>query len=32
MYVTPTVSWSWNLEGQPAADTWYEPRRATHRG
>lgn len=28
--VTPTVSWSWNLAGEPAGDTWYESRRATH--
>jgi hypothetical protein len=26
--VTPTISWSWNLEGAPAGDTWYE---APHR-
>jgi pyridoxamine 5'-phosphate oxidase family protein len=30
MYITPTVSWSWNLEGKPAAVTWYQPRRSTH--
>ncbi|MGW6458180.1 PPOX class F420-dependent oxidoreductase [Streptomyces sp. NPDC055078] len=29
--IVPTVSWSWNLAGLPAGDTWYEPRRATHR-
>ena len=29
--ITPTVSWSWNLEGAPAGDTWYESRRADHR-
>jgi pyridoxamine 5'-phosphate oxidase family protein len=28
--ITPTISWSWNMDGQPAGDTWYEPRRATH--
>jgi pyridoxamine 5'-phosphate oxidase family protein len=28
--ITPTVSWSWNLEGEPAGDTWYESRRAVH--
>ena len=22
--VTPTISWSWNLEGELASDTWYE--------
>ena len=30
--VTPSVSWSWNLAGEPAGDTWYETRRATHPG
>lgn len=29
--VTPTVSWSWNMAGEPAGDTWYEPRRTSHR-
>ena len=28
--VTPTISWSWNLEGAPAGDTWYEARRTVH--
>jgi pyridoxamine 5'-phosphate oxidase family protein len=28
--ITPVVSWSWNLEGKPAGDTWYTPRRTTH--
>ena len=28
--VTPTVSWSWNLEGAPVGDTWYEARRTVH--
>ncbi|GAA1284580.1 hypothetical protein GCM10009609_57190 [Pseudonocardia aurantiaca] len=28
--VTPTVSWSWNMAGEPAGDTWYESRRALH--
>ncbi|GIM89765.1 PPOX class F420-dependent oxidoreductase [Paractinoplanes toevensis] len=28
--VTPTISWSWNMAGEPAGDTWYEPRRAVH--
>jgi pyridoxamine 5'-phosphate oxidase family protein len=31
MRVTPTVSWSWNMAGQPAGDTWYAPRKALHR-
>jgi pyridoxamine 5'-phosphate oxidase family protein len=30
MRITPTISWSWNLEGQPAGGTWYEPRRTVH--
>ncbi len=29
MRITPTVSWSWNLGGEPAGDTWY-PSRKTH--
>jgi pyridoxamine 5'-phosphate oxidase family protein len=28
--ITPTVSWSWNMAGEPAGDTWYESRRALH--
>lgn len=28
--ITPTTSWSWNMEGVPAGDTWYEARRAVH--
>jgi pyridoxamine 5'-phosphate oxidase family protein len=30
MRITPTISWSWNLAGEPAGDTWYEPRKAFH--
>lgn len=30
--VTPTVSWSWNMEGRPAGDEWYPSRRAVHGG
>jgi pyridoxamine 5'-phosphate oxidase family protein len=30
MRITPTISWSWNMEGAPAGDTWYEARRALH--
>jgi pyridoxamine 5'-phosphate oxidase family protein len=29
--VTPTTSWSWNLEGAPVGDSWYEARRTVHR-
>lgn len=28
--ITPTVSWSWNLDGQPAADEWYPMARTEH--
>jgi pyridoxamine 5'-phosphate oxidase family protein len=24
------VSWSWNLEGEPPGETWYEMRRTDH--
>jgi len=30
MRITPTISWSWNLAGEPAGDTWYEARRTVH--
>ncbi len=30
MRITPTVSWSWNMAGEPAGGTWYEARRAVH--
>jgi pyridoxamine 5'-phosphate oxidase family protein len=30
--ITPTISWSWNMEGVPVGDTWYEARRAVHGG
>ncbi len=30
MRITPTVSWSWNMAGEPAGDTWYEPHRTVH--
>jgi len=28
--ITPAVSWSWNLAGEPAGATWYEPLRTVH--
>jgi len=28
--VTPTVSWSWNLQGLPAGDEWYPTHRNNH--
>jgi pyridoxamine 5'-phosphate oxidase family protein len=29
--VTPVVSWTWNLAGEPVGDTWYEATRTEHR-
>lgn len=28
--LTPTVSWSWNMAGEPVGETWYEMRRSVH--
>jgi pyridoxamine 5'-phosphate oxidase family protein len=28
--ITPSVSWSWNLAGEPAGDTWYPSSRTVH--
>lgn len=28
--IEPKVSWSWNMEGEPVGDTWYESRRTDH--
>jgi pyridoxamine 5'-phosphate oxidase family protein len=28
--VTPTITWSWNLDGAPAGDTLYETHRTVH--
>ena len=28
--IAPIISWSWNMAGRPAGDTWYEPRRTVH--
>lgn len=28
--ITPTISWSWNMAGEPVGDSWYESRRAVH--
>jgi pyridoxamine 5'-phosphate oxidase family protein len=28
--ITPTMSWSWNMAGEPVGDHWYESRRAVH--
>ena len=30
MRIRPTVSWSWNMAGEPAGDAWYRPRKAFH--
>ena len=30
MRITPTISWSWNMAGDPLGDTWYQPRRTVH--
>jgi pyridoxamine 5'-phosphate oxidase family protein len=30
MRITPTISWSWNMSGKPAGDTWYEATRTVH--
>jgi pyridoxamine 5'-phosphate oxidase family protein len=29
--ITPAVSWSWNLAGEPAGDEWYPSTRTVHR-
>jgi pyridoxamine 5'-phosphate oxidase family protein len=28
--ITPTVSWSWNMAGEPVGDGWYPARRSEH--
>jgi pyridoxamine 5'-phosphate oxidase family protein len=28
--ITPDISWSWNMAGEPVGDTWYPARRADH--
>lgn len=28
--ITPTVSWSWNMAGEPVGDDWYPARRREH--
>ncbi|MEO3862937.1 PPOX class F420-dependent oxidoreductase [Acrocarpospora sp. B8E8] len=28
--ITPTVSWSWNMAGEPVGETWYESKRTVH--
>jgi pyridoxamine 5'-phosphate oxidase family protein len=29
--ITPEISWSWNMAGEPVGSEWYEPRRSIHR-
>jgi pyridoxamine 5'-phosphate oxidase family protein len=28
--ITPTVSWAWNMAGEPVGESWYHARRARH--
>lgn len=28
--ITPEISWSWNLAGEPAGEQWYPTRRTVH--
>ncbi|MFC4004799.1 PPOX class F420-dependent oxidoreductase [Prauserella oleivorans] len=28
--ITPLVSWSWNMAGEPVGEEWYEARRTVH--
>jgi pyridoxamine 5'-phosphate oxidase family protein len=28
--ITPSISWSWNMAGEPVGATWYEARRTIH--
>ena len=28
--ITPHVSWSWNMAGEPVGGTWYDTRRTVH--
>lgn len=28
--IEPTISWSWNMEGEPVGDDWYPTRRQVH--
>ncbi|MHA6782993.1 PPOX class F420-dependent oxidoreductase [Pseudonocardia saturnea] len=30
MRITPAVSWSWNMAGDPVGEAWYASRRAEH--
>ena len=28
--ISPRVSWSWNLAGEPAGEQWYPAKRTVH--
>ena len=28
--ITPRVSWSWNMTGEPAGERWYDAKRTVH--
>lgn len=28
--ITPTISWSWNMAGEPVGEAWYDTHRTTH--
>ena len=30
LQITPTVSWSWNMAGEPVGDDWYPARKCEH--
>jgi pyridoxamine 5'-phosphate oxidase family protein len=30
VHITPTVSWSWNMAGEPVGEAWYPARRTVH--
>ena len=30
MPIDPVVTWSWNMQGAPVGDTWYDSRRTFH--
>jgi pyridoxamine 5'-phosphate oxidase family protein len=29
--IVPTVSWSWNMAGEPAGERWYGANKAVHK-
>jgi len=28
--ITPSMSWTWNMAGEPVGETWYESKRVLH--